>query len=68
LGTAIQYIVADGGIHYELRPTYFLATQIGSLDDPAQHSPIWRSPYCASQLLHRACDAWAVAQFTKMNP
>ena len=23
LWSAIQYVVADGGIHYELRPTYF---------------------------------------------
>ena len=33
---AIQHVVADGGIHYELRPTYFSDTRIANIEETSK--------------------------------
>ncbi|MDP6514780.1 MAG: NUDIX domain-containing protein [SAR202 cluster bacterium] len=67
LGAAIQYLVADGGIQYELRPTYLLGTRIGRFNITPEHSPSWRPLNQAVRLLHRPCDAWAVSEFNILS-
>ena len=67
LGAAIQNLVDDGGIHYELRPTYYITTHTGRFNLTPEHSPSWRTPDQAIRLLHRPCDAWAVSEFRLLS-
>ena len=65
--SAIQHVVADVGIHYELRPTYFSDTRIANIEETSKHSPLWLIPDRAVQALTRPCDAWAVTKCVAVN-